>query len=165
MDLCQDINLKTMTKLNLKNLVADVVRQSRELKNKYTDEIGARVNYACVFSQSDDEFDELKKCAGQIGKVIEETPSGPLFHIQSLNTISGSLKLLKIRKPDKTRPERGDTDFTVSDYRTFKNKYISQNNFKLILREKFEMIELMDPDFNVRAYFSHPPLDKQLDID
>jgi len=153
-----------MTKLNLKNFIFDMVRQSRELKNKYTDEIGARVNYACIFSQSDDEFSELKKSAEQIGKAIEETPSGPLFYIQPLDTVSGQLKLLKIRKPDKTRPERGDADFTVNDYRVFKNKYILQNNFKLILREKFEMIELMDPDFNVRAYFSHPPLDKQLGI-
>lgn len=54
-------------------------------------------------------------------------------------------------------------DFTVSDYQAFKNKCISQNHFKLIAREKFEMIELMDSEFNVRAYFSHPPLDKQLD--
>ncbi len=153
-----------MTKLNLKNFIFDMVRQSRELKNKYTDETDARVNYACIFSQSDDEFSELKKSAEQIGKAIEETPSGPLFYIQPLDTVSGQLKLLKIRKPDKTRPERGDADFTVNDYRVFKNKYILQNNFKLILREKFEMIELMDPDFNVRAYFSHPPLDKQLGI-
>lgn len=96
-----------MGKLNLKSLVANIVKESRELKNKHTDEIDAPVNYACVFSRSDDEFMELKKCAGQIGKVIEKTPSGPLFHIQPLDTVSGKLKLLKIRKPDKTRPECG----------------------------------------------------------
>lgn len=153
-----------MNKIDLKNLVADIVKRSCELKNKYTNEIDAFVNYACIFSQSDDEFNELKKYAREIGKVIEETSSGPLFHIQSLDTVSGSLKLLKIRNPDKTKPERGDADFTVSNYHSFKNKYLSQDCFKLISREKFEMIELMDPDFNVRTYFSHPPLDEQLDI-
>jgi len=153
-----------MSEVNLKNFVADVVKQSCELKNKFTDEIDAPVNYACIFSQSDDEFSELKKCAKRIGKVIEETSSGPLFHIQPLDTVSGLLKLLKIRNPDKNRPECGDADFTVSDYEVFKNKYISQDNFKLISREKFEMIELMDPEFNVRVYFSHPPLNKQLNI-
>lgn len=152
-----------MPQLNLKSLVANIVKESRELKNKHTDEIDAPVNYACVFSQSDDEFMKLKICARQIGKVIEKTPSGPLFHIQPLDTVSGKLKLLKIRKPDKTRPECGDADSTVSDYRAFKNKCISQNHFKLIAREKFEMIELTDSEFNARAYFSHPPLDKQLD--
>jgi len=33
---------------------------------------------------------------------------------------------------------------------------------EIIEREEMEMIELMDPAFDVRAYFSHPPLDEQL---
>ncbi len=153
-----------MSKINIKNLVIDVVKQSCELKNKYTAEINALVNYACIFSQSDSEFNDLKKCADQVGKVIKKTLSGPLYHINPIETVSGSLKLLKIRHPDKTKLERGDADFTVSDYHVFKNKHLSQDNFKLIPREEFEMIELMDPNFNVRAYFSHPPLDKQLGV-
>lgn len=28
----------------------------------------------------------------------------------------------------------------------------------------FYMIELMDPKFDVRAYFSNPPLDEQLNL-
>lgn len=153
-----------MSEINLKNLVADIVKRSRELKNKHTAEIDAKVNYACIFSQNDNEFAEFKKLAGQIGRVIEETPSGPLFQIKPLDTVSGLLRLLKIRNPDKTRPERGDADFTVSNYSAFKKKYLSQGNFKLISREKFEMIELMDSDFNVRAYFSSKPLIKDLGL-
>lgn len=153
-----------MSEINLENLIANIVKESCELKNRYTAEIDASVNYACIFSQNSNEFAELKKLAGQISRVIEETPSGPLFQIQALDTVSGLLRLLKIRNPDKTRPERGDADFTVSDYQAFKNKYLSQNNFKLISREKFEMIELMDPGFNVRAYFSNPTLEEQLGI-
>lgn len=153
-----------MNEINLKNLVVDIVKRSCELKNKYTAEIDAPVNYACIFSQSDNEFNELKNLARQIGRVIEETSTGPLFRIQDIDTVSGLLKLLKIRKPDKTRLERGDADFTVSDYSSFKNKHILQNNFKLISREKFEMIELIDFDFNVRVYFSHPSLEEQFNI-
>ena len=153
-----------MSEININDLVAGIVKESCELKNKHTNEINSPVNYACIFSQSDDEFNKLKKYADQIGRVIEETPFGPLYHIDPIDTVSGILKLLKIRQPDITKPERGDADFTVGDYHIFKSKYLSQDNFKLISRQDFEMIELADPDFNVRTYFSHPPLDEQLGI-
>jgi len=71
---------------------------------------------------------------------------------------------LKIRIPDITRPERGDTDFTVSNFSGFEKKYLSKKGFKLIKKENFAMIELMDPKFDVRTYFSNPPLDVQLNI-
>jgi len=149
---------------NLKKQVQEIVKKSCELKDKYTGEFNALVNYACIFSQSQEEFETLIKVTNKIGKVVEETPSGPLFHITSINTISGDLKLLKIRKPDKTKPERGDADFTILNYFDFKDKYLSKEGFKLIERKDFEMIELMNSDFNVRVYFSNPPLDVQLNI-
>lgn len=146
----------------LKQLVEEIVKKSNDLKNKHTSEKKAPVNYACIFCQNDEQYDSLVALAQEIGKVIEETPTGPLFHIQPLDTIAGKLQLLKIRKPDATRPELGDADFTVLNYPEFKNKYLPQKGFKLIVRENFEMIELVDPQFNVRAYFSNPPLNEQL---
>jgi len=153
-----------MEEINLKNLVKEIVEKATALKNKYTDEKHAPVNYACVFSQNDEEFNILSASAKQIGDVIKETPTGPLFHILPLDTVSGQLKLLKIRQADKTRPERGDADFTVDTYQDFKKKHISQDIFKLIKKDDFEMIELMESGYDVRAYFSNPPLDKQLNI-
>ncbi|MFA7654368.1 MAG: hypothetical protein WCX97_05055 [Candidatus Magasanikbacteria bacterium] len=154
----------SMSQINIINLATDIVKKACELKNKFTDAIDAPVNYACVFSQSDDEYDELKKLTGKIGKVIEQTPSGPLYHVNPIETVSGQLKLLKIRHPDVAKPERGDADFTINNYHDFKDKYLQQERFKLIPRVNFEMIELMDSDFNIRVYFSYPPLDKQLGI-
>lgn len=122
------------------------------------------VNYACIFAQNNKEYDELVAAARQIGKPIKDTPTGSLFHIRPIATIAGTLRLLKIRLPDPTRPERGDADFTVENYAAFKKKYLGQPGFSLIPREGFEMIELVDPAFDVRAYFSHPPLDEQLGI-
>jgi hypothetical protein len=153
--------------MNVKNLiksVQEIVKRANILKDKHTSEKNAPVNYACVFCQNDEQYDSLVALAQEIGKVIEETPTGPLFHIQPLDTIAGNLQLLKIRKPDATRPELGDADFTVLNYPKFKNKYLPQKGFKLIVRKNFEMIELTDPKFNIRAYFSNPPLDKQLKI-
>lgn len=149
---------------DLKTLVQDIVKQASELRDKHTTEKNARVNYSAIFSQSQDEYDALLAAARQLGEVIDNTPTGPLFHIEPIDTVAGGLRLLKVRAPDKTRPERGDADFTVSDYPEFKRTYLTRDGFKLIEREKLEMIELMDPTFHVRAYFSHPPLDQQLGL-
>jgi hypothetical protein len=148
----------------LKAKVKNIVEKAAALKNKYIDDENAPVNYACIFSQSKEEYDGLIEAAQKIGKVVKETPTGLLFQIEPLQTISGVLKLLKIRLPDFTRPELGDADFTVSNFADFKKKYLSEDGFKLIERTDFEMVELMDSEFDVRVYFSNPPLDKQLSI-
>jgi|SRR3989339_1959083 len=149
---------------DLKIRVKDIVEKATVLKDKHIDEKNTSVNYACIFSQNKKEFDELLAVAKKIGKVVKETPTGLLFHIEPLKTISGVLKLLRIRIPDPTRPELGYVDFTVSNFPKFEKKYLSKKEFKLIKKEHFVMIELMDSDFDVRAYFSNPPLDVQLDI-
>jgi hypothetical protein len=91
------------------------------------------------------------------------TPTGPIFLLKSpLNTAGGILRLVKIRSPDPARPQRGDADFTVPDYLAFKRQFLGNKGFSLIERPGIEMIELVDPKFDVRAYFSNPPLDSQL---
>lgn len=150
------------TEKNTKELVKDIVKKAQALKDQYTDEGLASVNYACIFSQDEDEYQKLMRIAKVMGKMIKTTQSGNLYKINPIETSAGQLKLLKIRMPDVTRPERGDADFTVSDYPKFKEKHLPKEGFKLIERPDMEMIELIDPDFDVRAYFSHPPLDTQI---
>ena len=149
---------------DLKNLIKSIVEKATALKNKHIEYKNAPVNYACIFSKNQEEYEELIKTAKKIGKVIKETPTGPLFHIEPLETVSGVLKLLKIRIPDPTRPERGDADFTISNFSEFEKKYLTKPGFKIMKKPDFYMIELTDSDFDVRAYFSNPPLDKQLNI-
>jgi len=149
---------------DLQELIRKIVSQAEILKNNHTLEKDALVNYACVFSQSREEYKTLLEVANLLGKVIKETPTGLLFYIKTIDTSAGPLKLLKIRISDPTRPERGDADFTINNYSSFKNKYLSLPGFKLIKRDNMEMIELKDFNFNVRAYFSNPPLDQQLNI-
>jgi len=157
-------NSKASFNEDLKNLVKSIVERATALKNKHIEYKNTPVNYACIFSQNKEEYDDLLETARKIGKVIQETPTGLLFQIEPLQTVSGVLKLLKIRIPDPTRPERGDADFTISNFPEFEKKYLSKPGFKLIQREDFKMIELMDSDFDVLAYFSNPPLDEQLGI-
>jgi len=153
-----------MTLQDLKRKVRDIVKRSTALKNKYIEDKDAIVNYACIFCHSKKEYVELVRLVQQIGKVVEKTSTGLVFHINPIKTVSGVLKLLKIRLPDETRPELGDADFTISNFSYFKKKYIPKKGFKLIQREDFEMIELTDDDFDVRVYFSNPHLDDQLNI-
>lgn len=147
-----------------KELVKDIVSQAMTLKDSHTTEKNAPVNYSAIFSHSLKEYEELIEAAKKIGKVIDNTPTGPLFLIEPLDTVAGQLKLIKVRKPDETRKERGDADFTVFDYMSFKKTYLSKPGFKLITRPKSEMTELIAKGFNVRAYFSNPPTDKQYGV-
>jgi hypothetical protein len=153
-----------MTTDDLKKLVKEIVAQANNFKNELISE-DAPVNYACIFSQSDEEFNILLEVTKKLGgKVVIETQAGPVFQIEPLLTVAGDLQLLKIRKPDDKRPERGDADFTLSNYNKFKKAHLSKPGFKLIKRDTFEMIEAVSSDYNVLVYFSNPPLDKQLGI-
>ena len=153
-----------MNQGDLKTKVKKIVEKATALKNKHIDEKNMPVNYACIFSQIKKKYNKLLEVTRKIGNVIKDTPTGLLFLIEPLQTISGTLRLLKIRVPDSTRPELGDADFTVSNFPEFEKKYVSKTGFKLIKKEDFVMIELMDPKFDVRAYFSNSPLDVQLHI-
>lgn len=152
---------------SLKMLVRSIVKQAAALKDKYITVKNikdAPVNYACIFAHSIEEYKTLLRVTFKLGKVIKETPTGLIFRIPPLPTVAGSLKLLKIRLPDSSRSEWGDADFTISRYPEFKKKYLFQKGFGLINRETYEIIELVDDRFNVRTYFSHPPLDKLLGL-
>lgn len=147
-----------------KKIVTKIVAQADKLKSKFVSE-PAPVNYTCIFCQNDKEYILFFNLAKKIGRIVQETKAGPVFQIKPLATVAGNLQLLKIRKPDPTRPERGDADFTLSNYDEFKNSHLGQKGFSLIVKnENFEMIELVDPNFHVRVYFSNPPLTETLEI-
>ena len=143
-----------------------VVPKTLELNRVHISNELVKINYAAIFCQSDIEYKNLNDEASKNGKVIENTPTGPLFKFHnSVETVAGPLWLVKIRRPDPTRPQRGDADFTLNDYNSFKKKYLGNSEyFKLIERENFEMIELRDPGFDVLSYFSSIPLILKLGI-
>ncbi len=153
-----------MDKENVRNLVKEIVKKACILKDKYTDQKKAPVSYVAIFCQNNKEYEEFTKIVRTFSSVINETPTGFHYRIDPLDTISGPLKILKIRKPDKTRPERGDADFNVLDFKEFKKKYLPLQGFTLIERKDHEMIELMEKDADVRVYFSNPHVDELLGI-
>ena len=153
-----------MTTDELKALTREIVAEARRLNAAHTDQPEAPVNYACIFAQSQAEYEELVNVARQLGPVADDTPTGPVFHIAPLSTNTGILRLLKTRRPDPNRPERGDADFTVADYDMFKKTHLSKPGFSVIQRKHMEMLELIDPAFNVLAYYSHPTLAEVLNL-
>jgi hypothetical protein len=149
---------------DLIEITKNIISDAKKLSSLHTDQGNAPVNYACIFTQSQSEYNDLLKLAHQLGSIAEETRMGPVFKIQTIPTEAGPLQILKIRRPDPKRPERGDVDFTVSDYPTFKDKYLNKPGFNIIERENMEMIELIDPSFNVIAYYSYPTLAEVFNI-
>lgn len=73
------------------------------------------------------------------------------------------LKLVKIRRPDPLRKERGDADFNTN-YPEFKRKYQHKPQFELVDRGNFEMLRLSDPKFDTMACFSNIPLSESLNL-
>ncbi len=153
-----------MTKDELIKLVQEIVAEAKSLSAKHTDQAHAPVNYACVFSQSENAFEKLLKIASHMGRVVQETKMGPVLQIEPIETTAGFLEVLKIRKPDLNRPEKGDADFTVEDYQEFKTRYLKQTGFSLIERPGMEMVELADPSFSALAYYSYPILSDSLKL-
>jgi hypothetical protein len=153
-----------MDKEALSKLISSIVANAKKLKDKHTRFLEAPVNYSAVFSQSETENKALLSAAAKLGKIWRKTPTGPIFLLNApLTTAGGKLRLIKIRSPDPTRPERGDADFTVPDYPVLKKEFLGRKGVRLIERPEIEMIEITDQAFDVRVYFSDPPIDNQLD--
>ena len=146
----------------MEELIKSLVEEAEVLKDKYTDQKNIPVYYACIFCQSEREFNHFVSEAQKIGKVVQERPNSFLFRIPVIKTVAGRLELIRIRRPDVLKPERGDADFIVSDYDAFKKRYIKKSGFSIIPRGNSEMIELYKEGENVRVYFSAPFLIKEL---
>jgi hypothetical protein len=149
-----------MTELDFKKILLHIVSKSVELKNKYTNEITAKIEFCDIFSKDDEEYRQLTSIINKIGRVVYSTESGKIYKlIKPIRTIAGDLFLVKIRIPDNKFNLRGDADFDTN-YKKFKQVYKNSLHFELIVREKFEMLRLSDPDFDVMSCFSNIPVRK-----
>jgi len=145
--------------MDIKSIIQDILLNATKLKDKYTVYNNATAAWACIFSQSDDEYQELLNQAKKLGNIHKETSSGPILVLNK--TIARTVKVLKIRKPDPEKPERGDADFTIANYDTFKGEITGKDNFQIIPKDDFEMVELTEPGAAVRVYFSNPSIEEQ----
>src|SRR3989344_1007787 len=138
-----------MKRVDLEKIIQYIVSKSVELKNKYTSEIDAKVEYCDIFAKGNEEFNQLTDSIGKLGEIAFSGSTGNIYSFtEPIKTAAGDLYFLKIRKPDDKLRFRGDADFDT-DYPKLKRKHKNNLNFELIIREKFEMLRLSDPDFDV----------------
>jgi len=155
-----------MTKQDLQKIVNYIVSQGLLAIKDNTDESGLAIDYMGIFAEDDAKFAEMEKLVSTLGTPGDKSAtsrSGSTFLLDKpLITPAGPLRVLKVRRPDLTRPQRGAPDFRVGDYSAFKEKYLlsgKNSNFSLMLREKYEMLELKGVD--VLVYFPSKSFDKR----
>lgn len=144
----------------LNQIVIDIVDKTQVMVKESTNSWPMSVSWCCIFCQDDDEFKHLSEAALKYGTLAKQTHNGPIVILPAIKTSGGTLRIVKIRQPDTTRPERGDADFAVDDYAKFKETHLSKDGFTLIQKPEFEMLELMQPGAQTRAYFSNPPVEE-----
>jgi hypothetical protein len=155
----------SMKKSDLDTLVIYIVDQAVRAISENTDEKNLPVDYMGIFAKNDAEYDDLERLLRTLGAPGDTTatPSGTTFLLhEPLHTSAGPLKVLKVRKPDPTRPQRGAPDFRVSNYPAFKEKYFlsgKYSNFSLMVRPAYEMIELKG--VGVLVYFPSKSFDER----
>lgn len=152
-----------MNEGNLNKIVRYIVDQGLDAIVKNTEEKYLPVDYLAIFCHDDNEYYQLDQFVAALGEIIDQhlskTGNTYLLH-KPISTNAGDLKMLKIRKPDATRPQRGAPDFQVTDYNAFKEKYLSAGgNFTLMPRKDYEMIELKGIDALV--YFPSKSFDER----
>lgn len=150
--------------MNALDIVHYIVEQADRLRLHYIENYPATVDFGCIFSQTEAEYQQLTEDISPIARIVQDTPTGFTYLLnEPLVTKVGLLKLVKIRKPDKARPERGDADFSL-DYSQLKQQVAQDHHFELVIRPEFEMLRLSDSQFDVMACFSKVPLSKALKL-
>lgn len=145
---------------NLTKIITYIIDRSIKLKNKYVNDFDIRVEYCDIFSRNNNERQQLTEAIEKIAQKVYVTSNGNIYLLKKpIKTIAGKLSLIRIRNPDNKLRFRGDADFNT-DYLMLKSKYKNNPNFELIIREKFEMLRLSDPDFDVMTCFSNIPVRK-----
>lgn len=112
------------------------------------------ITYLTIFAHRQEEYERLITFATELGKP-EETKNGLRFNLtEPIRTRSGSLKKLRIRKPDPYRTQVGCADYDVGDYTDFRDKQLEKHpyNVRLVERQGHSMLEFHNPDFDVFAY-------------
>lgn len=153
-----------MSRKELEKVINYIVKQGLFALKSNANERNVLVNYVAIFSKNKNEYQNIKSILEGLGKEVdrENAKTGRTFLLsESIRTPAGDLRLVKIRKPDATRPQRGAPDFKIQNYQKFKkNNLQSSGNFTLMTRKDYEMIELKGID--VLVYIPSQTLSRRL---
>lgn len=125
------------------------------------------IDFVSIFSKDDLEFNQLTEAIEPRAKKIKSDTgiTGITYLLStSIQTEAGELKIVRIRKPDPTRPQRGAPDFRVPDYKSFKEECLNKNsgNYTILMRKGFELVEIKG--INVLVYVPNVPISEELGL-
>ncbi len=82
-------------------------------------------------AKNENEYIRYLEKADMIGTIIKDTETGPIFKLsQPIVTGMRKLYIIKVRKPDKTKLQRGDADYRIANYEAFKHKHLTNACFR-----------------------------------
>ena len=147
---------------DVQGYAADIVSRSMDLCNAHDVHGIISVSYVAIFCHDSAMYSQLDRLVSQAGNIANVTATGTVYVIPQVSTGNGLLRILKVRAPHESRPERGDADFrlTPEGRLALAARIEDDPGLTLVERDEFTMIELRDDSFEVRAYFSDPPVEQ-----
>lgn len=145
-----------MLSQKLQNIFADIAHDSHKMVSEYVDrsDLTGRFNYVSVFAKTMEEYETYSREIAANGEIFDKQLSGNYIKLnQPLVTPIGKIDICRIRVHDSEHLERGYLDFEVANYQDFKKKYLQKQYFQLLSLPHVELVELLVPGFDVRAYF------------
>jgi hypothetical protein len=140
------------SKKELFDAVDYVIEQSLLLSQKVINQ-ELPIDYLTVFAHYEAEYDKLVEIVKELGELSEANNGIKVALNEKITNRGQNIGHLRIRQPDPYRAQVGCCDFSVQNYKDFKQTHLSGNkNLRLIQRPNYEMIEFFDPDFDVLAY-------------
>jgi len=141
-----------------------IVSGITHVKGLYVNEKDLVLDYVTIFCHTPQEFNELVSASMNLGKQVDEH-NGPVFLLnEPIKFENGVLRIFRVRKPDKERPQVGCGDFGVPDYREFKKKYIKKKYFQLFKGDGYEFLGIHDLRQEYLVYFPNVLLSKDLNL-
>jgi hypothetical protein len=139
--------------MKIKQRIEQIIDQIQALRAKCYPQYELSIEYLTIFSQSEEDFINLKKSLKELGEEAAAN-NGFKYNLKtSINYKGENINLIRIRKLDIHRKELGCADLTYKDQDYTKLREIAlEKGLDIILRNGYEMIELSDFDMNVYAY-------------
>ncbi|HCC67850.1 TPA: hypothetical protein DEP90_01385 [Patescibacteria group bacterium] len=111
------------------------------------------IEYLTIFSQSKSEFEKIRTFLQRAGKERDANNGYKYILKESITYLEEIIEVVRVRKPDIHRKELGcaDLKYKTQSYNNLRDTALKKG-FDIILRERYEMIELSDFNINVYAY-------------
>ena len=145
--------MTTDVKKGIQNRVNLIIKAVQDLiKNCYSN-FDFKISYLTIFSQSDNDFQNLRSSMQQLGEESEANNGYKYKSKSPINYLDEHIELVRIRKPDIHRKEFGCADliYKREDYEKLRTIAL-EKGFDVIVRKDYEMIELSDFKTNAYAY-------------